>query len=124
MNRKVFCGALWVHPIEGTKKAQMAAAAAHRNACAKEIMLSLFGMLFRRAYAIRVRDDNAKPRPQVLSPALRLTAGEGAEPARRVRASGLGNFHTRVRAIPFRKNIIGGAPRGTRSRAGLSPRSD
>src|SRR5271170_6918092 len=69
MNRKVFCGPAWVHPIEGTKKAKKAAAAAHRNVCVKEIMRSLFGMLFWRTYAIRVRYDNAKAGPQIPSPA-------------------------------------------------------
>jgi hypothetical protein len=66
MNRKVFCEALCVHPIEGIKNAKKAAAAAHRNVTVKEIMLSLFGVLFRQTYAIRVTNDNAKPRPSSL----------------------------------------------------------
>jgi hypothetical protein len=69
MNRKVFCGALWDHPIVGAKKARKAAAAAHRNVCVKEIMRSLLGMLFRRTYAIHVSDDNAKAAPSIPSPA-------------------------------------------------------
>src|SRR5438067_9514850 len=69
MNRKVFCGALWVHPIEGTKLARKAAAAAHRNVCVKEIMRSLFGVLFSRTYAIGGKNDNAKAGPQIPSQA-------------------------------------------------------
>jgi hypothetical protein len=64
MNRKIFCGALWVHPVEGKKRAKKAAAAAHRNVCVKEIMRSLFGMLFQRTYAIHVGHDNAKTAPR------------------------------------------------------------
>jgi hypothetical protein len=60
MNRKVFCGALWDHPIEGTNKARKAAAAAQRNVCLKEIMFSLFGVLFSRIYAIHVRNEMQK----------------------------------------------------------------
>jgi hypothetical protein len=63
MKRKVFCGGFWVHPIEGTEKAKKAAAAVHRNVRVKEIMRSLFGMLFRRTYAIRAGGDNAKAGP-------------------------------------------------------------
>jgi hypothetical protein len=59
MNRKVFCGLLWDHPIEGTEKAKKAAAAVHRNVCVKVIMHSLFGTLFRRTYAIHVSGDSA-----------------------------------------------------------------
>src|SRR5437016_8740304 len=44
MNRNVFCGAVWVHPIEGTKKAKNAAAA-NRNMCVKEIMLPCWALL-------------------------------------------------------------------------------
>jgi hypothetical protein len=63
MNRKVFCGPLWDHPIEGTMKAKKAAVAAHRNVTVEETMLSLFGMLFQRTYAIHVSDDSAKAGP-------------------------------------------------------------
>src|SRR5436190_1065447 len=81
MNRKVFCGRLWVHPIDGTKKAKRAAAAAHRNLCVKEIMRSLFGVLFWRTYAIRDRGYNAKPAPRIPSPppAVACREGGGAE---------------------------------------------
>src|SRR5689334_16916656 len=44
MNRRIFCEAVWVHPIEGTERAKTAAAAANvRNLCVNETMLSLFG---------------------------------------------------------------------------------
>jgi hypothetical protein len=69
MNRKVFRGLLWAHPIEGTEEAKKTAATAHRNVPVKEIIYPLFGTLFRRTYAIHVGDDNAKAAPSIPSPA-------------------------------------------------------